>query len=74
MDTSLMNSPRNSELTYNAAGYYALTGDVSQSIDYLAQAANSGCFNLIWLDQDSDFDSVRNNPRFKQIIEQFKLK
>jgi adenylate cyclase len=74
MNTALMNSPRNSELTYNAAGYYALTGDVSKSLDYLAQAANSGCFNLIWLDQDSDFDSVRSTPRFKQIIEQFKFK
>jgi adenylate cyclase len=72
MDTSLINSPHNSEFTYNAAGYYALTGDVDKSLDYLAQAADSGCFNLTWLGQDSDFDSVRNNPRFREIIERFK--
>ena len=72
MDTSLANSPSNSEFIYNAAGYYALTGDVDKSLDYLAQAADSGCFNLTWLEQDSDFDSVRNNPRFNEIIEQFK--
>jgi adenylate cyclase len=72
MDTSLMNSPHNSEFTYNAAGYYALTGDVDKSLDYLAQAADSGCFNLTWLEQDSDFDSVRNNLRFREIIERFK--
>jgi adenylate cyclase len=72
MDTSLANSPSNSEFTYNAAGYYALTGDVDKSLDYLAQAADSGCFNLTWLEQDSDFDSVRNNLRFREIIERFK--
>jgi adenylate cyclase len=72
MNTSLVNSPRNSELTYNAAGFYALVGDVNKSLDHLELAVDSGCFNLIWLDMDSDFDSVRNNPRFTEIIEQFK--
>lgn len=71
MNTSLINSPRNSELTYNAAGFYSLTGEINKSLDYLAQAADSGCFNLTWLDQDSDFDSVREEPKFKEIIERF---
>ena len=71
METSLQNSPRNSELTYNAAGFYALSGDVDKSLDYLAQATESGCFNLTWLERDSDFDAVRDNPRFKEIIDQF---
>ena len=72
MKTSLENSPRNSELCYNAAGFYALTGDIDKSLDYLAQAADSGCFNLSWLEQDSDLDPVRDHPRFKEIVEQFK--
>jgi len=72
MTTSLLNSPRNSELTYNAAGFYALSGDVEKSLNFLSQAADSGCLNLSWLEQDSDLDSVRNQPRFIEIVESFK--
>jgi len=72
METSIRNSPRNSILTYNAACFYALTGDTEKSLDYLAQTANLGCLNLNWLEQDSDLDAVRENPRFKEIITQFK--
>ncbi|MDH3903298.1 MAG: tetratricopeptide repeat protein, partial [Xanthomonadales bacterium] len=72
MSTSLANSPRNSELIYNAASFYSMAGDTDKSLDYLRQAAESGCFNLTWLEQDADLDHVRNNPRFKEIIEDFK--
>jgi len=72
MQTSIKNSPRNSILTYNAACFYALTGDTEKSLDYLAQTANWGCLNLNWLEQDSDLDAVRENPRFNEIITQFK--
>lgn len=72
MSTSLANSPSNSELIYNAAGYYSLTGKINKSLDYLSQAADSGCFNLAWLEKDSDFDSVRSNPKFNEIIERYK--
>ena len=72
MSTSLTNSPSNSELIYNAASFYSMAGDTKKSLDYLKQAAETGCFNLSWLEQDSDLDHVRNNPRFKEIIEKFK--
>lgn len=72
METSMRNSPRNSILTYNAACFYALSGDAEKSLDYLSQTANWGRLNLNWLEQDSDLDSVRDNPRFKEIISQFK--
>ena len=72
MNTSLVNSPRNSELTYNAASFYSLAGDVEKSLEYLSQAADSGCLNVSWLEQDSDLDAVRGNPKFKEIVAQFK--
>ena len=72
IDTSLRNSPRNSLLTYNAASFYALAGDTDKSLHYLELAANSGCLNLSWMEQDADLDPVRDKPRFKEIIEQFK--
>ncbi len=72
MDTSLKNSPRNSLLTYNAASFFALAGETDKSLDYLERAANSGCLNLSWMEQDADLDPVRNSARFKAIITQFK--
>lgn len=72
MTTSLANSPRNSELTYNAAGFYSMAGETNKSLEYLKQTVDTGCLNLTWLEQDSDLDHVRDNPRFKEIIERFK--
>jgi Flp pilus assembly protein TadD len=72
MSTSLRNSPRNSPLTYNAASFYALAGEVDKSLSYLQQAADHDCLNLRWMEQDADLDSVRDNPVFRKIIEEFK--
>jgi len=72
VQTSLRNSPRDSVITYNAACFYALMGDTERSLDYLAQSADVGCLNLDWLEQDSDLDSLREHPRFEEIIARFK--
>ena len=72
IQTSLRNSPRDSVVTYNAACFYALVGDTDKSLDYLAQSADVGCLNLDWLEQDSDLDSIRENPQFEEIIARFK--
>jgi adenylate cyclase len=72
MEFSLLNSPRNSILTSNAASFYALIGDTNRSLDYVEQAANCGCLNLGWMKHDSNLDKVRVEPRFKAIIAQYK--
>jgi len=72
METSVQNSPRNSILNYNAASFYALTGDTDQSLRYLARAADSGCLNLAWLEQNAGLDLIRNDPRYEEIICRFK--
>jgi hypothetical protein len=71
MSTSLRNSPCNSVVNYNAAGFYALAGEIDKSLGFLAQSADTGCFNLSWLEQDSTLDPVRHHPRFKEIVDQF---
>jgi len=71
METSMENSPRNSILTYNAASFYALIGDIDKSLDYLAQAADSGCLNLSWLAQDAGLKLINDDPRFKELIHRF---
>ncbi len=72
METSMQNSPRNSILTYNAASFYAMIGDIDKSLAYLAQAAETGCLNLAWLAQDADLRQIRDDPRFKKIVHQIK--
>lgn len=71
MASSMQNSPRNSILTYNAASFYALIGDIEQSLDYLKQAADSGCLNLSWLAKDAGLKQIRDEPRFKELIHRF---
>lgn len=71
MEASMQNSPRNSILTYNAASFYAMIGDIDKSLDYLAQAAESGCLNLSWLAQDAGLKLLKDEPRFKNLIHRF---
>lgn len=71
MESSMQNSPRNSILTYNAASFYAMTGDIEKSLGYLKQAADSGCLNLSWLAQDAGLKLIRDEPGFKELIHRF---
>jgi len=71
METSMLNSPRNSILTYNAASFYALIGDTDRAFRYLAQAADSGCLNLGWLEQDAGLSLVRDDSRYEELIHKF---
>ena len=72
MDTSLANSPRSSLLSYNAASFFMITGEKDKAMRYLSEAADSGCLNLSWLARDSSFNSVRDDPVFKDIVERFR--
>ena len=72
MEASMQNSPRNSVLSYNAASFYAMTGDTGKSLDYLTQAAETDCLNLDWLAQDAGLKLLRDEPRFKDLIHQFR--
>ncbi len=72
METSMQNSPRNTILTYNAASFYAMIGDIDKSLDCLVQAAHDGCLNLDWLAQDAGLKLLRDEPRFKELIYRFR--
>lgn len=72
MEASMQNSPRNSILSFSAASFYAMTGDIDKSLVYLEQAANTGCFNPDWLAQDAGLKKIMDNPRFKRLINEFK--
>jgi serine/threonine protein kinase/tetratricopeptide (TPR) repeat protein len=55
-------------IVYGAACVCAVAGEVEKSIDYLEKAVSKGCFHRDWVEQDADFDSLRNHPRFKALL------
>jgi TolB-like protein/Flp pilus assembly protein TadD len=58
---------------YNIACAHALLRDEDKAITYLEKAVAGGYHNKPWLTHDSDFDFVRDTPRFKRILESIEL-
>jgi len=54
---------------YNAACTYALLGDRDKALENLEVAIKSGWRHRQWLEHDSDFDFVRDDERFRKILE-----
>jgi adenylate cyclase len=53
---------------YNAACFYAHVGETERALDLLDQAVATGLGFRNWIDHDSDFDSIRESPRFRRIV------
>jgi adenylate cyclase len=72
MRESLERAPMDAMVNYNAACLYALAGEVDKSLDTLENIQlKVGNVNREWLENDSDLDSVRNHPRFENILSLF---
>ena len=54
---------------YAKAAYYGLSGDVENTIVNLKKAFNlyPGC--RLWLKSDPDFEAVRSDPRFQELVD-----
>ncbi|HVD61161.1 MAG TPA: protein kinase [Gemmatimonadaceae bacterium] len=53
---------------YNAACAHALLGDADKALDYLESAIARGWHHAEWLRHDPDFDVLRDNDRFREIV------
>jgi len=60
--------PNETKVLYNAACIYSLLGEVDMALDYFEKAVDSGYASREWIENDSDFDSIRDHPRFKKIL------
>jgi TolB-like protein/Flp pilus assembly protein TadD len=60
--------PEDSGVLYNVACAYALGGLTDEAIRVLDQAITNGFGHKEWLETDSDFDSVRGDPRFQALL------
>jgi beta-lactamase regulating signal transducer with metallopeptidase domain len=54
---------------YNAACSYALMGDANRALPTLQQALAQGWDDYEKIAEDSDFDPVRNDPRFRALLQ-----
>jgi len=54
---------------YNAACSFALAGDTAQSVFYLEKAADHGFYELKYLNQDSDLESLHTLNSWQDIIQ-----
>ena len=61
--------PNETKVLYNAACIYSLLGKVDMALDYFERAVNSGYASREWIENDSDFDQIRDHPRFKKILD-----
>lgn len=52
---------------YNIACIYSLGGMIDQALDYLDQAIQNGFGHREWIDNDTDLDSLREDPRFQAL-------
>jgi serine/threonine protein kinase/Tfp pilus assembly protein PilF len=60
-------APEEVGVLYNAACIYANLDRADESLRYLERAIRNGYNHLAWLDTDSDFDSLRQDPRFQAL-------
>lgn len=54
---------------YNVACVYALLGQTEQAVDCLESAVDQGMGERHWFENDPDLASLRDNPRFKALLE-----
>ena len=61
--------PEDSGVLYNVACVYALGGQIDDAFLCLDKAVQNGFGHRAWLENDSDFDSLRPDPRFQALLE-----
>lgn len=53
---------------YNAACFHALAGEPSRALDLLERSISTGEGFRDWIENDADFDSLRDLPRFRELL------
>jgi len=65
--------PEETTILYNAACTYSLLGESDQALDLIEKAVRNGYGHKEWLENDPDFASLRDQPRFQALIQLFSV-
>jgi TolB-like protein/Tfp pilus assembly protein PilF/class 3 adenylate cyclase len=60
--------PEDTAVLYNVGCVYALAGSPAQAMDHLDKAIQNGFGQREWVENDSDWDSLRGEPRFQALL------
>ena len=70
LDRSLVLDPDDPIVSYNAACTFSQLGDSDRALDALERWSQSSAWETEnWLQTDSDFDPIRDDPRFVALLE-----
>lgn len=61
-------NPGNATVYYNLACFYVRAGDVERALECLEKRIEGGALPREWVDNDPDFDAVRDDPRFQALV------
>jgi len=67
-------APDDIGVLHNAGCFYAAAGDVDRALDLFERRLERGDIYQDWIDNDADFDSIRDHPRFIAMLEKRRLK
>ena len=62
--------PEETATLYNVGCVYALLGETEEAINCLEKVLAQGAFYKGWAEKDSDLDSLRNHPRFQDLLKE----
>ena len=62
-------SPNDATVLYNVACVLSNIGESDEAISVLEKSVDSGFGHWAWIENDSDFDSLRNHPRYQALLE-----
>lgn len=69
VERALFIEPDDPSLLYNVACFYAQAGEIEKALDCLEMADLASMANVSWIENDADLDPLRDEPRFKRILE-----
>jgi serine/threonine protein kinase/Flp pilus assembly protein TadD len=61
-------SPGDATVLYNVACIYSTSGESEEAITLLERAVAAGFGHWKWIENDSDFDPLRNHPRYQALL------
>jgi len=73
-ERSLAIDADNADTLYNIACGFAIMGESERALDCLEKAGLKGTTIAEWADNDSDLDSLRDDPRFQAILADIKAR
>ena len=71
-DEAIRLDPKYANAFYNKACCYSLQGKPDLAIENLAKSLELGYANFKHLEADTDFDSIRDDPRYKKLLAKYK--